>query len=130
MEFDQQNKTLKRSALPMRKIFSRADGSAEIGLGHLVRDLALAQMLELEFDCIFFCKEIPEELKHQIQKNGFEVSIINSEDEFIRGLTNDLIVVLDHYNLDTDFQKRVKDHGCLLVCIDEDRKSTRLNSSH
>ena len=37
----------------------RADGSAEIGLGHLVRCIALAEMLQDDFDIEFCSMAMP-----------------------------------------------------------------------
>ena len=37
-----------------RKIFFRADAGPEIGYGHFIRTLALADMLKEDFDCTFF----------------------------------------------------------------------------
>jgi spore coat polysaccharide biosynthesis predicted glycosyltransferase SpsG len=34
-------------------------------------------------------------------------------------ITADTIVVLDHYGLDTQYQKTIKEKGCKLVCIDD-----------
>ena len=35
------------------KIYIRADGNSGIGLGHVIRSLALAEMLKEDFNCIF-----------------------------------------------------------------------------
>ena len=45
------------------KVYIRADGSHDIGLGHLIRCIALAHMLKNDFDITFVCKEIPEKIK-------------------------------------------------------------------
>ena len=37
-----------------RKIFFRADAGPEIGYGHYIRSLALADMLKQDFDCTMF----------------------------------------------------------------------------
>ena len=37
-----------------KKIYFRADASAQIGYGHFIRTLAIADMLKSEFDCTFF----------------------------------------------------------------------------
>ena len=42
-----------------RKVIFRADGSARIGLGHLIRCQALAEMLADDFDCAFALAEAP-----------------------------------------------------------------------
>lgn len=37
----------------MQKIYFRADAGAEIGYGHFIRTLALADMLKDDFSCVF-----------------------------------------------------------------------------
>ncbi len=103
----------------LNKVFIRADGSSEIGLGHLIRCNALALMLKNEFQIIFACKEIPIEIFTKISNNGFHIQSIDSEDDFFKILSKDEIVVIDHYGLDTNYQKKIKELGCKLVCIDD-----------
>ena len=69
------------------KVYFRVDGSAQIGLGHLVRCIALAQMLQEEFSVHFISKEIPGEIIRQIEDSRFVFSRINSEDDFFCLLT-------------------------------------------
>lgn len=102
-----------------RKAFFRADGSAEIGLGHLVRCLALAQMLEDEFEIVFVSKQIPDILRQDITSKGFSVQLIAAEDDFINELLPGTIVIIDHYGLDSVFHKAVIAKGCKVVCIDD-----------
>ncbi|MES2140613.1 MAG: UDP-2,4-diacetamido-2,4,6-trideoxy-beta-L-altropyranose hydrolase [Bacteroidota bacterium] len=101
------------------KVYIRTDGGPEIGLGHLVRCMSLAQMLAKEFEINFVCKKIPEYTVSEIKKLGFFVTIIEEEGDFLTQLKSDSIVVLDHYGLDSDYQKTIKDKGCKLVCIDD-----------
>jgi UDP-2,4-diacetamido-2,4,6-trideoxy-beta-L-altropyranose hydrolase len=100
-------------------ILVRTDGSLKIGLGHLVRCTALAQMLKDDFKITFFCKDIPETMVDELQSNNFGFIKIKEEPEFLRLLTNDIIVVLDGYNFNTDYQKKIKNTGAKLVCIDD-----------
>lgn len=100
-------------------IYIRVDGSAEIGLGHLVRSIALAQMLKDEFNITFLSKEIPNEVVDVIKSNNFSLIIISNEEEFFSRLLGNEIVVLDNYYFDTAYQKKVKTYGSILVCIDD-----------
>lgn len=102
-----------------RKVYIRVDGSPEIGLGHLVRCIALAQMLDNNFRIYFICKEIPEETSNEIKKLGFNITIIEKEENFLSQLKNDDFVVIDHYALDSNYQKSIKEKGCKLICIDD-----------
>lgn len=101
------------------KIVIRCDGGPEIGLGHLIRSTALAQMLKQEFDIHFINKEIPEPVKQELLSLGFLQSTIVSEDDFFSQITKNDIVVLDHYDLTSDTQLKIKQNGNPLVCIDD-----------
>ena len=102
-----------------KNIYIRADGSSKIGLGHLVRCLALAHMLKGSFSIKFICKEIPDNLYNSICGEGFFIKRIFTEQEFFSDLDKKAIVVLDHYALDSDYQKKIKEKGAMLVCIDD-----------
>lgn len=102
-----------------KKVYIRVDGDAQIGLGHLVRCQALAHMLKSDFDVHFYCKLIPEKIKESIVADGFAFESIRSDADFFDLLTGSEIVVLDNYFFDTLYQKRIKDKGCKLVCIDD-----------
>jgi len=104
----------------MRKsIHIRVDGSSEIGLGHLIRCMALADMLKDDFSIYFHSIEIPEQFINLCDSKGFSYRKLESNKHFLSLLTGDEIVVLDNYKLGTEFQKEVKKIGCKLVCIDD-----------
>lgn len=105
-----------------RKIFFRADAGQSIGYGHFIRTLALADMLKDDFDCEFYTQEPSEYQKREMEavcpfrelpadEKRFEL--------FLNQLEGDEIVVLDNYFYTTDYQKRIKEKGCKLVCIDD-----------
>lgn len=101
------------------EVFIRADGNNQIGLGHLIRCLALAEMLKEDFKIRFVSLEMPEKIKSEIVENGLEVDEISSEEEFFARLNTESIVVLDGYKFDREYQQKVKDIGCKLVCLDD-----------
>jgi len=105
--------------LSNNKLYIRVDGSFQIGVGHLMRCTALAYMLKDNFDIIFFCKEIPDQIRKELSENGFSCNLIENESEFIRNLDKKTFVVLDGYHFDTEFQKKIKDAGSKLICIDD-----------
>lgn len=107
----------------VKKIIFRADASQSIGMGHFIRTLALAEMLNEHFFCIFATqtptqyqiKEIDRVCHKRIDlpanENHFKV--------FLNLLKGDEIVVLDNYYFTTNYQFEIKTKGCQLVCIDD-----------
>jgi UDP-2,4-diacetamido-2,4,6-trideoxy-beta-L-altropyranose hydrolase len=56
------------------QVIFRCDASLEIGTGHVMRCLTLANALRLQGSvCRFVCKEFPGNLQNRIQQDGFEV---------------------------------------------------------
>jgi UDP-2,4-diacetamido-2,4,6-trideoxy-beta-L-altropyranose hydrolase len=109
-----------------RKIFFRADGNSRIGLGHITRSLALAEILRDDFEVNFIAKYPTESVKNNILKICSNLIIVpeefSYEEEYLfysSYLTVGDIVVLDGYNFSTEYQKKIKMHGCVLVSIDD-----------
>lgn len=100
-------------------VYIRADGNQAIGLGHLVRCMALAQMLESKFEIVFVCQSVPEHTKQTILNEGFLLKGIREEADFLNLISKGDIAVLDGYAFDENLQKQIKETGALLVCIDD-----------
>ena len=102
------------------EVFIRADGNHEIGLGHLIRCMALANMLKIDFDITFISREIPGKIKEELSENSIRLEEITSENEFLKMLHSGRdIVVLDGYQFDKEYQEKIKKKDCALVCIDD-----------
>ena len=102
-----------------RKLIIRADGSTQIGIGHIVRTIALAQMLSDDFEIHFFSIQIPYILRLQIIELGFNLVILESESEFLFRIDQYSIIVIDGYQFDEEYQKKIKNLGNKLVIIDD-----------
>lgn len=110
-----------------RNIFFRADGSSKIGLGHVIRSLALADMLKKDFTCHFVIRSPIETLKKQILEVCESIiALPNTEDtdtevDFLseHHLSPEDIVILDGYHFGLVYQQTIVDKGCKLVCIDD-----------
>jgi UDP-2,4-diacetamido-2,4,6-trideoxy-beta-L-altropyranose hydrolase len=102
-----------------KKIYIRVDGSSEIGLGHLVRCIALAQMLKSNFEISFICISIPFKTKEEIRNLNFNLIIIKHEDEILNHIKTKDIVVIDHYKLDLNYHKKLKALNVKVVCVDD-----------
>ena len=105
-----------------RKIYFRTDAGPDIGYGHYIRSLALADMLKQDFDCTMFT-QTPTEYQINEAKDVCPIVALPSDntkfDKFLEYLHGDEIVVLDNYFFTTDYQKAIKAKGCKLVCIDD-----------
>ena len=106
-----------------QKIYIRADGNSEIGLGHVIRSLALAEMLKEAFDCIFVTRFLTDYIHTEAGKVCSEIIKLPESDDhfnaFLSLLSGNEIVVLDNYFFTTDNQQKIKSKGCQLVCIDD-----------
>lgn len=106
-----------------RKVIFRADGGPTIGMGHFIRTVALAEMLNEHFYCIF-ATIMPDDYQIQEIEKVCHSRFDLPEDEshfnvFLDYLKGDEIVVLDNYYFTTEYQKAIKAKGCKLVCIDD-----------
>ncbi|WP_235941967.1 UDP-2,4-diacetamido-2,4,6-trideoxy-beta-L-altropyranose hydrolase [Pontibacter fetidus] len=116
-----------KTASNRRRIIFRADGNSRIGLGHVVRSLALAAMLRDDFECVFAIQEPEEALKEQILETCHGIISLPvcapSEDRFTYELTayiyEEEIIVLDGYNFKTAYQQSIKSRNAQLICIDD-----------
>ena len=112
-------------------IILRADGNPKMGLGHLYRCLALAEMLSGQFSCILVTQELPASLQEEFSAVFTRIEEINRPKdvpaaEEVIDLAGQLppaesprIVVLDGYHFDTEYQLRIRNAGYRLVCIDD-----------
>lgn len=105
-----------------RKIYFRADASADIGYGHFVRTLALADMLKDDFECVFVTQSPTDYQRLEVSKVCALAEVPATDKKFgmfLELLQGDEIVVLDNYFYNTDYQRKIKAKGCRLVCIDD-----------
>lgn len=105
-----------------KKIYFRADASPEIGYGHFIRSLALADMLKNDFECVFFTQSPSQYQRHQISVICQLIELPSNEDrfsKFLDCLSGDEIVVLDNYFYTPEYQQTIMEKGCSLVCIDD-----------
>ena len=108
----------------MRRIVFRADGSAENGLGHIMRLLALVELLRDRFNCIFLSNNVDELLKNIILKSCsakfIEVANVEEEMDALKLLlTGEDIFVTDGYNFNEEYQIKIKKIVYKLVMIDD-----------
>lgn len=104
-----------------RKVYFKADASSEIGYGHFIRTLALADMLKYDFDCHFFTSNPNDFQIEEVAKvcKLHSLDFETATSTFLHLLKGNEIVVLDNYYYSAEYQKQIKDKGCKLVCIDD-----------
>jgi len=90
-----------------------------MGLGHLIRSGALAEMLAPRFAPKFVCREIAPEVAAKFELSSFVVHLIEREIEFLSMIESTDLVVLDGYKFDLGYQHQVRSKCAALVCIDD-----------
>ncbi len=110
------------------KIGFRADGSTDMGLGHVSRCSVLAdKLLQKGHQVKFFCLSKHSEGIEWLIEKGYSCSVLNSNDieseekEICQVVVNDKIDVLflDSYFLRDEYFKALKQKGIFTVCIDD-----------
>lgn len=107
------------------RLLFRADGNSQIGLGHVVRCLALAELLAQDFDLTFAIRKPSENLSAQLLQvcqhlvNLPETDYLIEAENLTNELTGQEILVLDGYQFPTKYQKILKQKGNILVCLDD-----------
>ncbi|MEQ9377754.1 MAG: UDP-2,4-diacetamido-2,4,6-trideoxy-beta-L-altropyranose hydrolase [Imperialibacter sp.] len=101
------------------QVYIRVDGNSEIGLGHLIRCMALARNISEEFLTTFFCRFIPEALKQELASFDLNLKEIQHEEQFFSAVEKGCTVVVDGYNFDSVYQKKLADKGALIVVVDD-----------
>jgi UDP-2,4-diacetamido-2,4,6-trideoxy-beta-L-altropyranose hydrolase len=107
----------------MKKVIFRADGNADIGYGHFIRTLGIAGLINNEFECVYVTQNPSEYQISEINKVCNQVIVLSKSDkhfeEFLTYLSKGDIVVLDDYNVGSDYQISIREKGCKLIYIDD-----------
>ncbi len=105
----------------MKKIIFRADGNAQIGLGHVMRCLALAQMLGPDYDRRFAIVQPTLEVIALIEEIATVVIELKTNEiaDFLAIVGPDSVIVLDGYSFPETDQRAVRQQAKKLVFIDD-----------
>jgi len=104
-------------------ILFRVDSSSKIGLGHVMRCLVLAKQYK-EDNVVFATQDLKGNVNQKIIDESYKLIALNdgSVDELIQRI-NELnvdMVVFDHYGINDDFEKAVKDlSGVKILSFDD-----------
>ncbi|RIV27118.1 UDP-2,4-diacetamido-2,4,6-trideoxy-beta-L-altropyranose hydrolase [Fibrisoma montanum] len=104
-----------------KKILFRADGNAQIGLGHVMRCLALAEMLGDAYERRFAIVQPDPEVVRRIEEKGVTVISLPGNDvgNFLTISAPNDVAVLDGYAFDETYQRAVRTKVSKLVYIDD-----------
>lgn len=107
----------------------RADASSEIGTGHLMRCLALAQAWKEAGDQVIFITACQSDgLVQRLREEGFDIYLLphqypdDGDWDYTKGVLTDhpgAWVALDGYHFDEVYNQRVKESGHSLLVIDD-----------
>ena len=104
-----------------RIVYFRADADSEIGYGHFMRTLALAEVLSSQFDCRFATKA-PTDFQRNCLKEVCQLIELPSDasrfDFFANMIIGGEIVVLDNYFYDQDYERLLRQRGASVLLID------------
>ena len=113
------------------KIAFRVDASSEVGTGHVMRCLTLANELRtLGAASFFICRKKPGDLIEHIKKQGYHVYEISGESDAWKYEVDQVIqilekqsdidwIVVDHYGLDAQWEKIVRPFVHKVMVIDD-----------
>lgn len=110
----------------------RTDASGDIGTGHLMRTLALADELRARgAHCVFICRECPDSLQALVRAQGHKLMLFPKQ-KFIRDELDDAAqtkalcvrdniqwMIVDHYQLSATWEFAIKTHIPRVMAIDD-----------
>jgi len=109
------------------KVYFRVDATKSSGLGHLIRCIALAEILKGKFNCVFISRIDDENVLDIMENTSFKYQLISTHLDIDAELiwmkehifsTNE-ILVLDGYHFDADYQLSVKPFVGKVISIDD-----------
>ena len=122
----------------MKNIFFRVNASVDIGIGHVMRCLALAKSLSINgINCIFLINEDHGGSYELISLEGFEIYFISQTDTINRSINayvehdlcetinilqnynNRFCFIVDHYELDHLWEQSISKYVDNIVVIDD-----------
>lgn len=109
-----------------KKIIFRADGNANIGLGHIYRLIAVSEKISGPFTKICIHKKSSPEIQQllesyfdSVQLLSEEASLEEEKKEWVNLLSGNEIIILDGYSFDDEYQINIKQKGAYLIYLDD-----------
>lgn len=114
------------------EIVFRADGDSKIGLGHVYRLLAFAEMLSIKYACTFAIRNPSSSITDLVAKAGHalvalpETSTLAQElEQLLSKTTTAKSIILDGYSFDESYTQPFSKAGKKIILIDDLCKSNR-----
>jgi len=106
-----------------QRVVFRVDESSQVGLGHMSRCRALADVLvRAGAEVSFYCRGVSPASRAALQRLGVSVVDLVDEKAFLAQDWRSSVVVVDGYHFDADFWQGLVSAGTsLTVCIDDFR---------
>lgn len=108
------------------RVIFRADGGSVIGMGHIMRCLALAEMLQAEYDIEFVTCSAEPTVGALIEQQGFTHTLLTVENlqeeiqAFDRALASSpALIVLDGYHFTLEYEQALLQAGHKVLSIDD-----------
>ena len=111
------------------ELLIRADATATMGTGHAMRCLSLAQAWQdVGGSCIFAMADVTPAVRQRIETEHCEIITLQAtagsaaDSDQIAGIARERKigkVVVDGYQFDADYQRRLKFAGLKILCIDD-----------
>jgi UDP-2,4-diacetamido-2,4,6-trideoxy-beta-L-altropyranose hydrolase len=113
-----------------KTLLFRADASTQMGTGHIMRCLALAQAWHFEGGMAYFCtsKDLPIAIDRRLEMEGMQrvklQTCPGSQEDAQQTIAycrkyNSQWIVLDGYHFDAEYQKTIKEAGIQLLVVDD-----------
>ena len=95
----------------------RCDASATLGGGHVMRCLAFAETLEWAgWSCVFTTHKASLDAVPALAQSPYALRMINGKEPMPDG---EELVVVDHYDLNADYEKTLRANGRTIVVFDD-----------
>ncbi len=109
-----------------KRILLRADANTDIGHGHLMRLLALAEVLKVHYDCHFITHNPPATLMAQMEQVATIIFLPAFDDVLEEAaylvanlIQSEDIFIADGYHFTSHYQQLIRDMGARIVWLDD-----------
>ena len=111
-------------------VLIRADASIQMGTGHVMRCLALAQAIKAQGDCAHFAIEsCPPALLNRLENEGFTIHFLDSIETGSPSDIQETVnlfqtlecqwICVDGYQFGAEYQQKLRDLGCRSLVLDD-----------